>query len=253
MKSLVKIKNKIKKIFRDFSQRHFYANLSQDNKLLVNSIINDNLTYLGKTKLSSLATTIADLQTNNIPGEIIEAGCALGGSSILISKLKDINRALYIYDVFEMIPAPGPNDTQDVHKRYEEIVSGESKGINNQSYYGYEKNLYSKVQNNLISYQIDVEKMNIHLIKGLVQETLKVQNVIALAHIDVDWYDPVMTCLQRIYPMLSIGGSIVLDDYYSWGGCKKATDRFLQQNMGTFSTDTSAGTMKITKISSEKI
>ena len=152
-----------------------------------------------------------------------------------------------------MIPAPGPNDTQDVHKRYEEIVSGKSKGINNESYYGYEKNLYSKVQNNLMAYQIDVEKMNIYLIKGLVQETLKVQNVIALAHIDVDWYDPVMTCLQRIYPMLSIGGSIILDDYYSWGGCKKSTDRFLQQNMGTFATDTSAGTMKITKISSEKI
>jgi asparagine synthase (glutamine-hydrolysing) len=52
-------------------------------------------------------------------------------------------------------------------------------------------------------------------------------DTIAFAHIDCDWYEPVRLCLERIYPILSIQGYLVLDDYYDYGGCKKAVDEFL--------------------------
>jgi hypothetical protein len=36
-----------------------------------------------------------------------------------------------------------------------------------------------------------------------------------------------MTCLRRIAPQLVPGGRFVIDDYYSYSGCRQAVDRFL--------------------------
>ena len=82
---------------------------------------------------------------------------------------------------------------------------------------------------------------------GEVEDTLVVDAPIALAHVDVDWYDPVMTCLERIAPHLSVGGIIVLDDYFDWSGCRKATDDFLKNTPFRFTKDTSAGSMALIK------
>jgi asparagine synthase (glutamine-hydrolysing) len=56
-----------------------------------------------------------------------------------------------------------------------------------------------------------------------------------------------MACLTRVFPKLVCGGSIILDDYYDWGGCRKATDEYLSGVTGQYSLDDSAGSMKITR------
>ena len=86
------------------------------------------------------------------------------------------------------------------------------------------------------------------LIKGFVQETMRLDRPVALAHIDVDWYEPVMTCLERVFPNLVDGGSIILDDYHDWGGCRKATDEYLARVVGQFEVDDSARSMKVTRL-----
>ncbi|MBH8571518.1 hypothetical protein I8752_00450 [Nostocaceae cyanobacterium CENA369] len=50
------------------------------------------------------------------------------------------------------------------------------------------------------------------------------------AHIDCDWYEPVKFCLESIYPILSKGDYIALDDYYDYGGCKKAVNEFIAKH-----------------------
>ena len=67
----------------------------------------------------------------------------MGGSAVLMAKTEP--HGLQVYGVFGMIPPPGENDDQDVHDRYQTIVDGESKGIAGDTYYGYEKDLYTKV------------------------------------------------------------------------------------------------------------
>ena len=37
-------------------------------------------------------------------------------------------------------------------------------------------------------------------------------------HIDCDWYEPVMLCLERLHPLLSPGGYVIADDYFDWEG-----------------------------------
>jgi asparagine synthase (glutamine-hydrolysing) len=55
---------------------------------------------------------------------------------------------------------------------------------------------------------------------------LHVSEPVALAHIDGDWYRSVMTCLRRIEPNLVPGGTLVIDDYRAWSGCKRAVDEY---------------------------
>jgi Macrocin-O-methyltransferase (TylF) len=247
---LKKIKRKFKQLFLGSKYKDDDLKLvSEEDRSLIMKIREARLTYLSNAKLSSLVNTMHQIENTGIVGGVLEAGCALGGSSILLAKLKTSDRCLKVYDVFEMIPAPSEKDTVDVHKRYKSITEGKAAGLGGDKYYGYEDDLYNKVISNFSAFDLFPKPGDLELIKGLVQDTMVISEPIAMAHIDVDWYDPVMTCLQRIYPMLSVGGSIILDDYYAWGGCRKATDEFLKSIKGTFHADDSAGSMKITKIS----
>lgn len=218
---------------------------------LVGRILAHRLTYLSPAKMACLARTCRAIEEQQVPGVFIEAGCALGGSAILIASVKKPQRELLVYDVFGMIPAPGADDTPDVHERYRRIVEGRSEGIAGDKYYGYEANLYEVVKYNLERYEIDLAARHVQLVRGLVQDTLTGTGPVAFAHIDLDWYDPVSVCLQRIYPRLSVGGSIVVDDYHDWGGCRRAVDAFLGQVAGSFVTDDSARSLKITKVAEE--
>lgn len=214
---------------------------------MMHRIGKQKLTYLSKKKMQNLINLILSAESNDIPGVIIEAGCALGGSSIVIASAKSSQRPMCIYDVFDIIPPPTEQDGSDVHERYQIISKGNSQGIDGDKYYGYLPDLYDRVIHNFEVNKLDISKNNISLIKGLVQDTLKVETPVCLAHIDVDWYDPVMTCLTRIEPNLSIGGSIILDDYLDWSGCHKATDEFFSDKRDRFEFDSSSGNLVITR------
>jgi Macrocin-O-methyltransferase (TylF) len=193
---------------------------------LVRQVRKRRLTYLGYDALSDLERTVRRLDAEGVPGLIVEAGCALGGSTVVLGLTKHHDRPLRAYDVFGMIPPPSDADGADIHARYETIVRGESKGIGGDRYYGYEDNLREKVANTLRSFGLDLEARRIELIEGLFQDTLHVDEPVALAHIDADWYQSVKLCLERIEPHLSPGGVLVIDDYDHWSGCRRAVDEY---------------------------
>ena len=213
----------------------------------VRSVRAKKLTFLPTRKLNSLARLALQIEKEGIEGMLIEAGCALGGSAIVMTAAKDPARSLGVYDVFEMIPPPTEEDDEDVHKRYEIIKSGKAKGLGGKAYYGYRDDLYEAVEQAFSDEGYPINKNSVSLIKGLVQDTLAPEGPVALAHIDVDWYEPVMTCLERIEPLLSPGGYLVLDDYLIWSGSRKATDAYFEGRRKGFSFDTSSGSLVIRK------
>jgi Macrocin-O-methyltransferase (TylF) len=180
-------------------------------------------------------------------GDYLEAGCALGGSSIVIGTLKPDSATLHVYDVFGMIPPPTADDPQDVVERYEIILSGRSEGIGGDGYYGYIADLESIVRKNLARHLKPAQLSSIHLVKGLLQDTMSIDRPIAFAHIDVDWYEPVLVSLERIVPHLAPGGSIILDDYFDWGGCRKATDEYLARATVPLSREERFGNLILTR------
>lgn len=192
----------------------------------------DNLTYLSRKDLMNLYRAVRDVEQAGVPGIFVETGCALGGSSIAIGTAKSKQRPFRVYDAFGMIPPPSDKDDADVHARYEEIKSGQSKGLGKDTYYGYVENLQEVVASNLARYGLPVDEHRIRLIKGYFEDTLYITEPVAFAHIDCDWYASVMTCLLQLAPNLSPGGVMVFDDYSDWSGCRVAVDEYFRDKDG---------------------
>jgi len=225
--------------------------LAPQKRRLIAQLRKERLTYLSELRLIGLMKAVERIERERLSGIIIEAGCALGGSSILMASLKLPTRYMEVYDVFERIPAPTQEDPEEVHKQYQKIANGSAMGIAGDVYYGYLENLYEIVKSNFWKCGIDLEQNKVTLIKGLLQNTLQIEQPVALAHIDVDWYEPVKICLQEIAPHLVIGGSIILDDYYDWGGCRKATDEYLETTKGQFVYNGFYSSMQLTRVKSQ--
>lgn len=195
---------------------------------IVRAVRSEGLTYLDEAALGDLYKRVEKLESENKKGILIEAGCALGGSAIVMARAKQKSRPFYVYDVFGMIPPPTKADGTDVHNRYETIKSGQSKGIKGAKYYGYQENLLERVMGNFDRHHISARKNNVHFIKGLFENVLQINEPVALAHIDGDWYQSVLICLRRIEPHLIEGGVLIIDDYDAWSGCRKAVDEYFQ-------------------------
>jgi asparagine synthase (glutamine-hydrolysing) len=192
----------------------------------------EHLTYLGVPQLTVLARQVLDADLNGRKGLIIEAGAALGGASIVMAAAKEPGRPMKVYDVFGQIPPPTDADGADVHARYETITGGEARGIAGDTYYGYREDLLSEVTASFARLGTPVEQNNIELIKGLFEDTIDLDEPVAFAHVDGDWYESTITCLERIAPLLVKGGRIVLDDYFHWSGCRRATDEYFAGRPG---------------------
>lgn len=213
------------------SKTLFYR-ITDPNKARVLQTKRDNLTYLLHKDLLSLYRTVQQVEETGVSGIFVEAGCALGGSSITIGMAKAKTRPLHVYDAFGMIPPPSDKDDADVHSRYAEIKSGKSKGLGKDTYYGYIENLQEVVEANLARYNLQLDEHHIRLIKGFFEDTLHITEPVAFAHIDCDWYDSVMTCILQIVPNLSLGGVMIFDDYSEWSGCRTAVDDYFKGKQG---------------------
>jgi lipopolysaccharide biosynthesis glycosyltransferase len=193
---------------------------------VINAVVTEHISYLGVSSLRNLAHAVTELERSGVPGLIVEAGAALGGSAIVMGAAKSRGRRMKVYDVFGMIPPPGEQDGVDVHLRYENIVAGKSAGLGGEPYYGYRDNLLAEVADSFARHGVAVAEHEVELVQGLFQDTIHLDEPVALAHLDGDWYDSTMTCLTRIAPLLSVGGRLVIDDYYHWSGCRRAVDEY---------------------------
>ena len=192
----------------------------------------EHLTFLKVTNLRELASAVLDAESDGLAGLVIEAGAARGGSAIVMAAAKAPDRPMKVYDVFGMIPPPTEQDGPDVHARYEKITGGEARGVGGETYYGYRDDLYQEVTDSFARLGVPIGEHRVELIRGLFEDTIELDEPVAIAHLDGDWYESTMTCLTRIAPLLVAGGRIVLDDYYQWSGCRAAVDEYFSGRDG---------------------
>lgn len=192
----------------------------------------ESLTYLTAEQLASLVGCALEMERSGRPGIVIEAGTARGGSAIALAMAKSPTRPLHVHDVFGMIPPPGPEDGAEVHARYADIVAGRSRPRDGEVYYGYREDLLGEVTAAFARHGVAVDSHAVELRQGLFEDTLVGDEPVALAHVDGDWFASTMTCLERIAPRLAQGGRIVVDDYFSWSGCRAAVDRYFAGRAG---------------------
>jgi predicted O-methyltransferase YrrM len=195
---------------------------------MVRRVQAEALTYLDRLALCELHAAVARAEQDRRPGALIEVGCALGGSALVMAAARAPGRPFRVYDVFGMPPGPSEGDGPDVHARWAEIAGGRSEGIGGRTYYGYVDNLLERVAETFRAHGFHPGHDGIELVPGLVQDTLGDTGPVAVAHVDCDRYASVMTCLERIAPRLVPGGVMIVDDYDSKSGCRRAVDEYFR-------------------------
>jgi asparagine synthase (glutamine-hydrolysing) len=197
---------------------------------IASNVRKERLTYLVPQKLVRIERAMRRARDNQVAGDFLEFGVALGGSSIVIAtEARAQQRHFAGFDVFAMIPPPtSDKDDAKSKDRYAVISGGKSKGIGGDQYYGYRSDLYSDVVASFRRFGIPVDGEKVALWKGLFEDTWpqRQPRPVAFAHIDCDWYDPVKFCLAAAAAQLSPGGILMLDDYHDYGGCRIAVDEF---------------------------
>ena len=198
-------------------------------EFFIKKVYGDYKSFLSPAKLAKLAFYIQKQEKQNLDGVFVEFGCALGGSSSIISCLKEQCRKFFVYDVFGMIPPPTEFDSSASFRRHSEIVSGSANGLGSgHTYYGYQDNLEDRVKQ-YIEHCLasSLDSHNVQLINQDIRNILAINHPVSFCHIDVDWYEPTCKSLDLIRDNLIPGSVILLDDVASWDGAKRAMHEFL--------------------------
>lgn len=163
--------------------------------------------------------------TNKIPGDFVECGVFAGAQTGLMGMtLKAYgvsDKRIHLFDSFEGIPEAGPKDTQQPGIGY--ITNGQGRLISSNISVC---SLESVKVNMEKSWGIPASMLVYH--KGWFQNTVPNWDgtKISLLRLDGDLYESYMVCLKHLYPCLSIGGILLIDDWIL-SGCQRAvTDYF---------------------------
>jgi predicted O-methyltransferase YrrM len=162
----------------------------------------------------------------NVPGCFVECGVWKGGSSAIMAlaiRNARQERHLHLFDSFEGLPEPTEKDGKSAGIYSNGRIQGKLATLN-QCQAGLDE------VRHLILDEIKVRKDLAHFHVGWFQNTISADagqlGPIALLRLDGDWYDSTKICLEHLYPLLSPGGIIIMDDYWAWEGCRKATDEY---------------------------
>lgn len=166
---------------------------------------------IGRIRMNQLHLSMETVLRENIPGDFIETGVWRGGSCIFMRgflKASGVtDRKVYVADSFQGLPEPDPkypiDQTSTFHTQDFLRVS------------------LPEVQSNFAKY--DLLDNQVSFLKGWFKDTLPTAPIkqIAIARLDGDMYSSTMDSLTNLYPKISIGGFIIIDDY-SIGYCAAA-------------------------------
>jgi O-methyltransferase len=173
----------------------------------------------------------------HVPGDVVECGVWRGGASILMGEAMvaagGVDRRLYLYDTFEGMTRPTDKDSR--------VTQNNSRGDFEKTARRFAKRLrrthvdwtyapIEDVKNNLKIGKFPQE--NIVIVKGPVQETIPttVPDQISVLRLDTDWYESTMHEMEHLFPLLSPGGILIIDDYGWWAGARDAVDEYLHQH-----------------------
>ena len=177
-------------------------------------------TMLSEARLYSLFCLAKRICVENIPGNFVECGVAGGGSTALMAavmkRYTQQLRWLYAFDSFEGMPAPTEEDNQGG-------IPADASGWGTGTCAAPEASVRE------ICSKLGVSDL-VHTVKGYFQDTLPQMRdsvgMIALLHMDGDWYESTKAILHNLYDRVVNDGVIQVDDYGHWEGCRQAVHEF---------------------------
>ncbi|MFY1635544.1 TylF/MycF family methyltransferase [Solwaraspora sp. WMMB335] len=173
-------------------------------------------TMIGLRRLDNLERCVTEVIDNQVPGDLIETGVWRGGACIfmraLLKSYGDKDRVVWVADSFRGLPRPDPARRADV----EDALWKEP----------FLAVPLDRVKANFSRY--DLLDSQVRFLPGWFEDTLPDAPIerVAVMRLDGDLYDSTMVALDSLYPKLSVGGYVIIDDYHAVRGCRQAVDDF---------------------------
>ena len=168
-----------------------------------------------------------------VPGDFVETGVYLGGTSIaMMSALAHYNatRLHWACDSFQGLPSPRSQDrtmsTTECRRVRGDDVKACSVGRK-----GLFKTNSSTFLTNVASYGLPTGRQRLRVVKGWFKDTLPARGMgqIAMLRLDGDVYSSTIDVLRRLYPRLSPGGVLLIDDAGSFAGAAAAVEEYRRE------------------------
>jgi hypothetical protein len=181
-------------------------------------------------RIEALCHAIRYISKSKIPGDIVECGVWRGGSMMAAAMTllaeQDLSRTLHLFDTFAGMSPPTEADRAAHSGRTAaSLLDAATKSSPVWAYAPLED-----VRTNLASTKYPIDRTR--FIVGKVEDTIpsEAPDQIAILRLDTDWYESTRHELIHLYPKLSMGGVLIIDDYGHWEGARKAVDEYIRDN-----------------------
>jgi O-methyltransferase len=168
---------------------------------------------IGKKRMENIRYLVEQILAYRVPGDFIETGVWRGGACIFMRGILKAHgvegRNVWVADSFAGLPPPDeekfPADKGDSFHTFKELAV-----------------TLDDVKENFARY--DLLDDRVKFLVGWFKDTLPSAPIdrLALLRLDGDMYESTMEAIEPLYPKLSIGGYVIVDDYHVVAGCKQA-------------------------------
>lgn len=158
-----------------------------------------------------------------IPGGFVECGVYKGGCSMAAAmtyrRAGRTDVPLRLFDTFEGMPEATEDDFYQKDGTPAEAMFPDGEA------WCYASDAEVRTNMERTGYPMD----RVTLVKGKVEDTIPAASPdrIAVLRLDTDWYSSTRHEMEHLYPLLSPGGVLIIDDYGHWSGSQKAVDEYL--------------------------
>lgn len=181
--------------------------------------VNSPHTMCGFRNIENVCHCAKTVLFENIPGDFIETGVWKGGLTVLMRGILeaygDETRTVWVADSFQGLPQPDPST-----KLKDAIFWYLMSPIQHLAIpLEYVRGLFRR-------YHLLDDRVK--FLKGWFCDTLPKANIekLSIIRMDGDLYESTMDALTNLYPKLSPGGFLIVDDYNLPCGCREAVDEY---------------------------
>lgn len=188
-------------------------------------------TMTSPQRVLALCEATAYVQANGIPGDIVECGVWKGGSMMAVAdtlmKLGGADRNLVLFDTFEGMSPPTELDVAIDGESADRLLARSSPDD--------AASVWCRASMDIVRQALDSTGYppdKVQLVRGMVEQTIPASapEKIALLRLDTDWYESTRHEMEHLFPRLSVGGVLIIDDYGHWKGARKAVDDYLREH-----------------------
>lgn len=176
-------------------------------------------TLIGLERLTNLQLLIEQVVKEGIPGDAIECGVWRGGATIFMREVLDSlgdDRRVWAADSFAGLPAPDAAYPADA-----------DLFLCNIDFLAVPR---ADVERNFSRFNVDTQ--NVVFLEGFFRETLPTlgDETWSLVRLDGDLYESTILAMTHLYPNLSPGGFLIVDDYHTVDACRSAIGDYCLTN-----------------------